>query len=81
MKLTETSDNDLGEKAAGSCAPAHGEARQEGLEPSTCGLEIRCSIPLSYWREEGLTAPRSSRTPPSRFERETPAPEASGLSN
>src|SRR3990172_9389184 len=25
-------------------------ARQEGLEPSTAGLEIRCSIQLSYWR-------------------------------
>ena len=24
--------------------------RQEGLEPSTAGLEIRCSIQLSYWR-------------------------------
>lgn len=25
-------------------------ARQEGFEPSTAGLEIRCSIQLSYWR-------------------------------
>jgi hypothetical protein len=27
-----------------------GSARPEGLEPSTYGLEIRCSIPLSYGR-------------------------------
>ena len=25
-------------------------ARQEGFEPPTCGLEVRCSIQLSYWR-------------------------------
>ena len=25
-------------------------ARQRGLEPRTFGLEIRCSIHLSYWR-------------------------------
>ena len=25
-------------------------ARQGGLEPPTTGLEIRCSIQLSYWR-------------------------------
>lgn len=25
-------------------------ARQEGLEPSTRGIEARCSDPLSYWR-------------------------------
>ena len=25
-------------------------ARQEGLEPSTRGVEARCSDPLSYWR-------------------------------
>ncbi len=25
-------------------------ARQQGLEPQTYGLEIRCSIQLSYWR-------------------------------
>ena len=27
-----------------------GLMRQEGLEPSTYGLEGRCSIHLSYWR-------------------------------
>jgi hypothetical protein len=26
-------------------------ARLEGLEPPTCGLEVRCSIQLSYRRE------------------------------
>ncbi len=26
-------------------------ARQQGLEPRTCGLEGRCSIRLSYWRK------------------------------
>ena len=25
-------------------------ARQEGFEPSAYGLEVRCSIQLSYWR-------------------------------
>ncbi len=25
-------------------------ARQKGFEPLTAGLEIRCSIQLSYWR-------------------------------
>ena len=24
--------------------------RQEGLEPPTVGLEVRCSVLLSYWR-------------------------------
>ncbi len=28
-------------------------ARQEGIEPSTYGLEVRCSIHLSYWRKFG----------------------------
>jgi hypothetical protein len=27
-------------------------ARQAGLEPAACGLEVRCSILLSYWRPE-----------------------------
>lgn len=38
------------------------EARQKGLEPLTHGLEGRCSVHLSYWREIGA----------SRFERPTP---------
>ena len=25
--------------------------RQEGFEPPTHGLEVRCSIQLSYWRK------------------------------
>src|ERR1700686_2839173 len=37
-------------------------ARQKGLEPLTHGLEGRCSIHLSYWRDIGA----------SRFERPTP---------
>ncbi len=37
-------------------------ARQKGLEPLTRGLEGRCSVHLSYWREIGA----------SRFERPTP---------
>ena len=28
-----------------------GISRQAGLEPTTCGLEDRCSIQLSYWRK------------------------------
>jgi hypothetical protein len=28
------------------------KARQAGIEPTTVGLEIRCSIRLSYWRED-----------------------------
>ncbi len=31
-----------------------GLARQGGFEPSTCGLEVRCSIQLSYWRTSYL---------------------------
>ena len=26
--------------------------RQAGLEPATYGLEVRCSIQLSYWRKQ-----------------------------
>ena len=29
-------------------------ARQKGLEPLTHGLEGRCSVHLSYWREIGV---------------------------
>ena len=45
-------------------------ARQAGLEPATHGLEIRCSIPLSYWRdcrESSLSAAqvvKSTSSPP-----------------
>lgn len=28
-------------------------ARQAGFEPATVGLEVRCSIQLSYWRPAG----------------------------
>ena len=28
-------------------------ARQKGLEPLTHGLEGRCSVHLSYWRNRG----------------------------
>ena len=28
-------------------------ARQKGLEPLTRGLEGRCSVHLSYWRDRG----------------------------
>ena len=27
-------------------------ARQKGFEPPTLGLEVRCSIQLSYWRTD-----------------------------
>ena len=30
--------------------PIQGMAREVGLEPTTCGLENRCSIQLSYSR-------------------------------
>ena len=35
-------------------------ARQAGFEPATVGLEVRCSIQLSYWRPAG---PLSDATP------------------
>ncbi len=28
--------------------------RQAGLEPATYGLEVRCSIQLSYWRKQDV---------------------------
>ena len=33
--------------------------RQKGLEPLTHGLEGRCSIHLSYWREKAVTNEQS----------------------
>ena len=33
-------------------------ARQGGLEPPTAGLEIRCSIHLSYWRAHSIVFDR-----------------------
>ena len=47
-------------QATGVDAPM---ARQKGLEPLTHGLEGRCSVHLSYWRE---------KIGASRFERPTP---------
>jgi hypothetical protein len=45
------------------------QTRQEGLEPPTYGLEIRCSIQLSYWRiihvrKPGIIAPPIARIKP-----------------
>jgi len=40
------------------------QARQAGLEPTTLGLEGRCSIQLSYWRKKSLLAFTSSRAAP-----------------
>ena len=32
------------------------KVRQAGIEPTTYGLEVRCSIQLSYWRAKGFFA-------------------------
>ena len=39
----------------------HHMARQKGLEPLTHGLEGRCSIQLSYWRNPQTQAEMVSR--------------------
>ena len=39
-------------------------ATPEGLEPSTCGLEVRCSIQLSYGRMSPPDPSGTARVPP-----------------
>ena len=43
-----------GPKEKREAASAASQARQAGLEPTTLGLEGRCSIRLSYWRKAML---------------------------
>src|SRR6185295_18183296 len=51
-------------------------ARQKGLEPLTYGLEGRCSIHLSYWREPDRECQRSGRED---LNLRPPAPKAGAL--
>ena len=43
-------------------------ARQKGFEPLAYGLEIRCSIQLSYWRTTEINGSGAgTRTPDTRI--------------